>query len=53
MVHELTPIGVWTGQPMRIQLAAQPFIKPGNTRLAVLMQEGTNGPIIGAAWLGM
>ncbi len=53
VVHELTPIGVWTGKAMRIQIAAQLFIKPGNMRYAVLMQEGTTGPIIGAAWLGM
>lgn len=53
VVKELTPIGVWTGKAMRIQLAAQPFIKPGNMRYAVLMQEGTTGPIIGAAWLGL
>lgn len=53
VVRELTPIGVWTGKAMRIQIAAQPFLKPGNVRYAVLMQEGTNGPIIGAAWLGM
>ena len=53
VVHELEPIGVWTGKAMRIQIAAQPFIKPGNMRYAVLMQEGTTGLIIGAAWLGM
>lgn len=53
VVHELTPIGVWTGKPMRIQIAAQPFIRPGNMRYAVLMQEGASGPIIGAAWLGL
>lgn len=53
VVHELTPIGTWTGKPMRIQIAAQPFIRPGNMRYAVLMQEGTTGPIIGAAWLGL
>lgn len=52
VVHELTPIGVWTGKPMRIQIAAQPFLRPGNTAYAVLMQEGTIGPIVGAAWLG-
>lgn len=52
VVEELAPIGVWTGKPMRIQLAAQPFIKPGSMRYAVIMQQGTAGPIIGAAWLG-
>ena len=53
VVHELMPIGVWNGKAMRIQLSAQPFLKPGNMRYAVLMQEGTSGPIIGAAWLGL
>ena len=52
VVHELMPIGVWTGQAMRIQLAARPFLRPGNTRYAVLMQEGTTGAILGAAWMG-
>jgi hypothetical protein len=52
VVHEMTPIGTWTGKPMRIQLAAQPFIKPGQMRYAVLLQEGAAGPIIGATWLG-
>lgn len=52
VVHELMPIGVWTGKAMQIQLAAMPFLRPGSTRYAVLMQEGTTGPIVGAAWLG-
>ena len=52
VVHELTPIGAWTGKPMRIQIAAQPFMKPGNMRYAVLLQEDSTGPIIGATWLG-
>ena len=52
VVQELMPIGTWHGKPMRIQLAAQPFLKPGTTRYAVLLQEGSTGPIIGAAWLG-
>lgn len=53
VVHELTPIGIWTGKPIRIQIAAQPFMKPGNMRYAVLLQEGTSGPIIGATWMGL
>ncbi len=52
VVHELTPIGMWTGKPMRIQIAAQPFLKAGNMHFAVLLQEGATGSIIGAAWLG-
>lgn len=52
VVSEMTPIGTWSGKPLRIQLASQPFMQPGNTRYAVLLQQGTGGPIIGAAWMG-
>ena len=52
VVNELTPIGTWSGQPVRVQIASHPFIKPGNMRYAVIMQEGATGPILGAAWLG-
>lgn len=52
IVNELTPIGTWSGQPVRLQIASQPFIKPGNMRYAVIMQEDAAGPILGAAWLG-
>lgn len=52
VVNEMTPIGTWSGQPVRVQIASQPFIKPGNMRYAVILQEGAAGPILGAAWLG-
>lgn len=52
VVEEMTPIGLWNGEPMRLQLPSQTFLKPGTYRYAVVMQQGTTGPIIGAAWLG-
>ncbi|MCB1521551.1 MAG: DUF1223 domain-containing protein [Hyphomicrobiaceae bacterium] len=52
VVHELSPVGTWNGEPLTIRLAAQSVMMPGKTRYAVLMQEGAAGPIVGAAWLG-
>ncbi|MBL8567117.1 MAG: DUF1223 domain-containing protein [Hyphomicrobiaceae bacterium] len=52
VVEEMTPIGLWNGEAMRLQLPSQTFIKPGTYRYAVIMQQGTTGPIIGAAWMG-
>lgn len=52
VVQEMTPIGLWNGAPMRLQLPSQTFLRPGTYRYAVIMQQGTAGPIIGAAWLG-
>lgn len=52
VVEALTPVGMWSGQETRLQLASQTFMRPGTYRYAVLMQQGAAGPIIGAAWLG-
>lgn len=52
VVEQLTPVGMWNGKELRLQLASQAFVRPGTYRYAVLMQQGAAGPIIGAAWLG-
>lgn len=52
VVEEMTPVGLWNGEALRLQLPSQTFMKPGTYRYAVVMQQGTTGPIIGAAWLG-
>lgn len=52
VVQALTPVGMWSGKELRLQLASQTFMRPGTYRYAVLMQHGAAGPIIGAAWLG-
>ena len=51
VVEQLTPVGMWSGKELRLQLATQAFVRPGTYRYAVLMQQGAAGPIIGAAWL--
>ncbi len=53
VVRELTPVGTWTGQPVRIQLARSAVMRPGLESVAVLIQQGKAGPIIGAALTGL
>jgi hypothetical protein len=53
VVRELTPVGTWTGRPLRIQLARSALMRPGLESVAVLIQQGKAGPIIGAAVTGL
>ncbi len=50
IVRDLTPIGLWKGQPLRIQIPRAAVIQASTQRSVVLIQEGKAGPIIGAAW---
>lgn len=52
VVRELTPVGVWNGRPTTIRLARAAIMRPETESLVVLIQEGSTGPIIGAARLG-
>ena len=51
VVRELSPVGTWTGQPNVIRLMSDAVSMEHSDACAVLVQEGTGGPIIGAAWL--
>jgi hypothetical protein len=51
VVRELTAVGMWSGQPTRIQLQHGAVVRSANERCAVLLQQGTTGHIIGAAWM--
>jgi len=53
IVRELTPIGLWKGQPMLIQIPRTAIIQAATQKSVVLVQEGKAGPIIGAAWAGL
>jgi len=53
IVRELTPIGLWKGQPMQIQIPRGAVILAETQKSVVLIQEGRAGPIIGAAWAGL
>jgi hypothetical protein len=52
IVREMTPVGLWKGKPMTLQLARMAIMRPETEESLVLLQEADNGPIIGAAWLG-
>jgi len=53
VVRELTPVGTWTGQPMRIQLQRSALMRRDLEQVAVLFQNGKAGAIIGAAITGL
>ncbi len=53
VVREMTPVGTWTGAPMRIQLARSALMRPQLETVAILLQHGKAGPIIAAAVTGL
>ena len=53
VVRELTPVGTWNGRQMRIQLARTAVMRKDHDQIAVLIQNGKAGPIIGAAMTGL
>lgn len=52
VVREMTPVGTWNGKAMTIRLSRRAVLFPETDEGAILVQEATHGPIIGAAWLG-
>jgi hypothetical protein len=53
IVRQLTPVGLWNGKPVTIQLAQTAIMRPETEDLIVFIQEADAGPIIGAARLGL
>lgn len=53
IVRELTPIGLWKGQPLQIQIPRGAVMLAETQRAIALVQEGRAGPIIAAAWVGL
>jgi hypothetical protein len=53
VVRELTPIGIWRGQPLRVQLPRAEMMQADVQKIVVLVQEGRSGPIIGATMAGL
>ncbi len=53
ILRDLTPIGLWKGQAMRIQIPRGAVMMPETQKSVVLIQEGRAGPIIGAAWASL
>jgi len=53
VVRELTPIGIWKGQALQIQLPRAEMMQADVQKVVVLLQEGRSGPIIGATLAGL
>lgn len=53
IVRELTPIGLWKGKPLMIQIPRSAVMQASTQKSVVLVQEGKAGAIIGAAWAGL
>jgi len=51
VVRNLIPVGMWNGKAETIRLDRQSIMSPGADAYAVMIQKGTAGPILGAAWL--
>jgi hypothetical protein len=51
IVRELRNVGTWTGKPVTVQFDKAAFAPLNADRCAVLLQSGTTGSIIGAAYL--
>ncbi|MEZ5852643.1 MAG: DUF1223 domain-containing protein [Hyphomicrobiaceae bacterium] len=52
VVRELTPVGMWNGKAMTVRLHREAIAQAGTETFAVLLQNGKDGPILGAAMLG-
>ncbi len=50
VVRDITPVGMWAGKPMKIELPLSTMMKTGD-RCAVLLQSDEGGRIIAAAWM--
>ena len=50
VVRELTPVGMWSGQELKLTLPSSAALQPGR-RCAVMLQAGETGRIISAAWM--
>ncbi len=48
-VHELTPIGMWRGEPMTLRLPLKDLKSVGGDCLVAMLQVEGSGPILGAA----
>lgn len=53
VVRDLTPVGTWTGQPLRILLSRSALMRKELETVAVLLQQGKAGPIVAAAVTGL
>jgi hypothetical protein len=53
IVRELTPIGIWKGEPVEVQLPRAALMQAEVQKIVVLLQEDRSGPIIGGTIAGL
>ena len=51
IVRELTPVGMWSGAPKTIRIARKSVMTKDTENCVIILQSGTTGPILGAAWM--
>lgn len=51
VVRDLTPVGMWSDKPTRIELQESAVLQKKGQRCAVLLQQGTVGAVVAAAWV--
>ena len=52
VVRELLPAGMYSEKGATIRLPRNALSSGAGERFAVVLQQGTTGPIVGAAWMG-
>jgi hypothetical protein len=52
VVRDVRAIGIWKGQPLALELPKSDAVSVPHDAVAVVVQEGGFGRIVGAAWLG-
>ena len=52
VVRDVRAIGIWKGQPLSLDLPRSDALSVPHDAVAVVVQEGGLGRIVGAAWLG-
>jgi hypothetical protein len=50
VVRDIVPAGMWSGPALTIRQPASALATGANQRFAVIVQQGTGGPIVAAAW---
>ncbi len=51
IVRQLMPVGMWTAKGKTLQVAESALSGDGTHACVVLLQRGTSGAIVGAAWI--
>lgn len=48
IVKDLSPVGLWKGQPLKLEIPRSAVMTPETQKCVILVQEGRTGAIIGA-----